>query len=65
MPAGDAHVLIVGAGPTGLRKRAPLGASGLERDALYLLRPDGYVALANEQGDPSAVAAYLDARTLT
>ena len=36
--------------------------SGLERNALYLVRPDGYVGLATAR--PEAVAEYLDVRHL-
>lgn len=32
---------------------------GLERDALYLLRPDGYIAVATNQNRSEAVGAYL------
>lgn len=39
--------------------------AGLARDAVYLIRPDGYVALAEETGSASAVASYLDARRIT
>jgi hypothetical protein len=39
--------------------------SGLQRDAVYLVRPDGYVALANPEGSATAVRSYLDARKLT
>ncbi len=34
-------------------------AAGLVRDGLYLLRPDGYVALASERQDPQELARYL------
>ena len=34
-------------------------ATGLERDALYLVRPDGHVALAARASDDRALAAYL------
>ena len=33
-------------------------AAGLERDALYLLRPDSYVALADPTGSPRAIERY-------
>jgi hypothetical protein len=33
--------------------------AGLARDALYLLRPDTYVALADATGAPAAVARYF------
>jgi len=41
-----------------------LEASGLERDALYLVRPDGYVGLADPRAEAAVLAAYLDARGL-
>jgi 2-polyprenyl-6-methoxyphenol hydroxylase-like FAD-dependent oxidoreductase len=37
-------------------------AAGLARDALYLLRPDTYVALADGAGDPSALGRYFAER---
>jgi 2-polyprenyl-6-methoxyphenol hydroxylase-like FAD-dependent oxidoreductase len=37
-------------------------AAGLARDALYLLRPDTYVALADPRGDPGALERYFSAR---
>jgi len=40
------------------------GAAGLERDALYLLRPDTYVALADPAADPGTLAAYFSERAL-
>jgi 2-polyprenyl-6-methoxyphenol hydroxylase-like FAD-dependent oxidoreductase len=40
------------------------GRAGLLRNAVYLIRPDGYVALANRDKNAAAVAAYLDARAL-
>jgi 2-polyprenyl-6-methoxyphenol hydroxylase-like FAD-dependent oxidoreductase len=39
-------------------------AAGLERDALYLLRPDTYVALADRAADPGTLAAYFSERAL-
>jgi len=33
--------------------------AGLQRDAFYLVRPDGYVALAAEDQDPARLAEYL------
>jgi 2-polyprenyl-6-methoxyphenol hydroxylase-like FAD-dependent oxidoreductase len=44
--------------------RAELRASGLERDAVYLVRPDGYVGLADPHAEAAPLAAYLDARGL-
>jgi len=38
---------------------AAVSAAGLARDAAYLLRPDGYVALAAAPGDDAALAAHL------
>jgi hypothetical protein len=35
-------------------------AVGLRRDASYLTRPDGYVALADPGQDPARLLAYLD-----
>jgi 2-polyprenyl-6-methoxyphenol hydroxylase-like FAD-dependent oxidoreductase len=37
-------------------------ATGLARDALYLLRPDTYVALADPSGDPDAIDRYFTQR---
>jgi hypothetical protein len=37
---------------------------GLQRDATYLVRPDGYVALADSTGSGNAIASYLDGRSL-
>ena len=36
--------------------------AGLRRDALYLVRPDGYIALADPQGKAAPIASYLDER---
>jgi 2-polyprenyl-6-methoxyphenol hydroxylase-like FAD-dependent oxidoreductase len=38
--------------------------AGLERDAAYLVRPDGYVALAATSDVPRRLAEYIDARGL-
>ncbi len=45
--------------------RPEMGRAGLQRNAIYLLRPDGYVALANAEGRAAAVTAYLAARKLS
>jgi hypothetical protein len=37
---------------------------GLRRNAVYLVRPDGYIALAEREGGAMAIASYLDARKL-
>jgi hypothetical protein len=39
--------------------------TGLRRNAVYLVRPDGYVALADAQGKGTALSSYLDTRKLT
>jgi len=39
-------------------------AAGLERDALYLLRPDTYVALADRAADPRTLTRYFSERAL-
>jgi hypothetical protein len=44
--------------------RPEMGAIGLRRNALYLVRPDGYIALANPSGSAAAIASYFDARKL-
>jgi hypothetical protein len=36
------------------------GRAGLRRDALYLVRPDGHVAVATTSRHASAIAAFLD-----
>ena len=41
-----------------------LAAAGLARDALYLLRPDTYVALADGAADPGGLARYFSERAL-
>jgi hypothetical protein len=45
--------------------RPEMGRTGLRRNAVYLPRPDGYVALVNSEGSARAVTSYLDARKLT
>jgi 2-polyprenyl-6-methoxyphenol hydroxylase-like FAD-dependent oxidoreductase len=44
--------------------RPEMCRTGLRRNAVYLIRPDGYVGLADPQGRPSAITSYLDARKL-
>jgi hypothetical protein len=39
--------------------RSEYGKAGLARDALYLLRPDSYVALADGSGAASALERYF------
>ncbi len=38
--------------------------AGMERNAAYLVRPDGYVALADSKGSATAITRYLDARNI-
>jgi 2-polyprenyl-6-methoxyphenol hydroxylase-like FAD-dependent oxidoreductase len=38
--------------------------AGLTRKAVYLVRPDGYVALADPHASVQAIASYLDSRKL-
>jgi len=45
--------------------RLEVGRAGLRRNAVYLVRPDGYVALADPAGRAAAITSYLDARQLT
>jgi 2-polyprenyl-6-methoxyphenol hydroxylase-like FAD-dependent oxidoreductase len=42
-----------------------VGHSGLRRNAVYLVRPDGYVALADGEGSAQAVLSYLKERKLS
>jgi 2-polyprenyl-6-methoxyphenol hydroxylase-like FAD-dependent oxidoreductase len=45
--------------------RPAMARSGLQRNAVYLVRPDGYVALCNPDGSAAAIVDYLDARHLS
>jgi hypothetical protein len=42
--------------------RGPMRRAGLARDALYLVRPDGYVAFADRDASAEALERYLDTR---
>src|SRR5580658_4641778 len=44
--------------------RSEMGRIGLARNAAYLIRPDGYVALADPDGSATAIESYLDAREI-
>ena len=44
--------------------RQAMRRAGLQRDAVYLVRPDGYVALADVGGKATTITSYLDAREL-
>jgi 2-polyprenyl-6-methoxyphenol hydroxylase-like FAD-dependent oxidoreductase len=39
--------------------------SGLRKDALYLIRPDGYIALIDETGGSAAFEEYMSAKFIT
>jgi hypothetical protein len=41
-----------------------MGRAGLRRHAVYLVRPDGYVGLADADGSGAAITSYLDARKI-
>jgi 2-polyprenyl-6-methoxyphenol hydroxylase-like FAD-dependent oxidoreductase len=41
-----------------------MGQAGLLQNAIYLVRPDGYVALASPEGNASTIATYFYAREL-
>jgi hypothetical protein len=45
--------------------RQDMSRAGLRRDALYLVRPDGYVGLADSEGSPDTLTSYLEKRRLT
>lgn len=42
--------------------RTEVSRTGLQRNAVYLVRPDGYVALADPVGSATALTSYLNAR---
>jgi hypothetical protein len=39
--------------------------TGLRRNAVYLVRPDGYVALADAEASANALSSYLTAREIS
>jgi hypothetical protein len=45
--------------------RQEMSRAGLRRNAVYLVRPDGYVALPDPEGRATAISSYLSARKLT
>jgi len=45
--------------------RPETGRTGLRRNAVYLVRPDGYVALADPEANATVLTSYLDQRKLT
>ena len=44
--------------------RPEMGRAGLQRNAVYLVRPDGYVGAADPQGSATTITSYLDLRRL-
>ena len=42
----------------------PMVQAGLRRNAAYLVRPDGYIAFAEREGNADAITSYLDAHEL-
>jgi 2-polyprenyl-6-methoxyphenol hydroxylase-like FAD-dependent oxidoreductase len=44
--------------------RPAMAGTGLRRNAVYLVRPDGYIALAERESSATVIASYLDARKL-
>jgi hypothetical protein len=45
--------------------RRDMRGSGLQRDAVYLVRPDGYVAMVDREGRAKALTSYFDAHQIT
>jgi hypothetical protein len=45
--------------------RGDMSRAGLRRDALYLVRPDGYVGLVDPEGSPDTLTSYLEKHRLT
>lgn len=46
------------------RWNAEMANAGLHRDAVYLIRPDGYIAMINPLGSAKSITAYLNKRNL-
>jgi 2-polyprenyl-6-methoxyphenol hydroxylase-like FAD-dependent oxidoreductase len=42
-----------------------MGRSDLQRDAVYLVRPDGYVAMVDSEGHAEALTSYFEMRQIT
>ena len=42
-----------------------MSQAGLRRNAVYLVRPDGYLAVVGPAGSAAAIALYLDSRKFT
>src|SRR6202158_1578552 len=45
--------------------RREMRSTGLQRNAVYLVRPDGYVALADPEGMATVLTSYLNVRNVT
>ena len=43
----------------------PMRKAGLKQNAVYLVRPDGYVALADPSGNPERLIDYMQAHGLS
>ena len=41
-----------------------MSRAGLRRNAVYLIRPDGYVGLADPGSDGSTIERYLEKHTI-
>jgi 2-polyprenyl-6-methoxyphenol hydroxylase-like FAD-dependent oxidoreductase len=41
-----------------------MARTGLQRNAIYLLRPDGYIGLIDPRSDPQSIISYLDERKI-
>ena len=44
--------------------QSSMARAGFQKDALYLVRPDGYVALADPAADPGRLREYFNERGL-
>jgi len=44
--------------------RADMSQTGVKRNAAYLIRPDGYIGVADSVGSAAAIAAYLSEKKL-
>jgi 2-polyprenyl-6-methoxyphenol hydroxylase-like FAD-dependent oxidoreductase len=45
--------------------KAHMGQADLKRNASYLIRPDGYIGVADSNGGAAAISAYLSEKNLT
>jgi hypothetical protein len=45
--------------------RRDMGRTGLRRDTVYLVRPDGYIATVDRDGHVEALTSYLESRQIT